>query len=76
MSIGYYVFGVLPKNDDFMTLRFFINTGPCVRAANFKTVLLHLLQFYPISAKLHEDIGYRGGVRLGNRPSFKSFLAL
>ena len=36
--------------------------------------------FYPISAKLYEDIGYHGGILtltfLGNRPSFKNVVAL
>ncbi len=36
--------------------------------------------FRPVSIEHHEDIGYHGGIRavtfLGNRPSFKTFVAL
>ncbi len=36
--------------------------------------------FHPISAKVYKEIGYHGGIQaitfLGNRPSFKNFVAL
>ncbi len=57
--------------------RAILNVHPC-GDGNFKKLLL--LQFYLMSVKLYEDIGYHGGYRLllffWNQAGFKTFLAL